>query len=725
MRFGIGVMDSLKFLAGMIFMVYVPGQALCWAGRLHAGRLSGACLSLALGIATTSLMYKLSRWLEADSLFWGWLILALAFFIRRLAHTPFKKQNFSWRMSWTGAALAAVLLLVVGVLWIDNYRNGIRRPDGSVAVNAHYYDGFIRAAVVREVSHTVPPQMPFAAGLPLSYHFGMDCFLAAFHRHLHLDVLDLIHRFTLTLFMGLLTVSAFVFAREVTESEGAGLLAAVLTLFGSGGLAYAATYLLGIYQWGNLFYSFTFFNFVGINSLLPALSLLLMGFFGLSRHLKSGQTPWLVCAALLMALSAEFKLFLLAPVVGALFLAGLLAMIFQKDARLWEALGLTAAFSAPLLAASFLANSGGPQYTVKLRFVDWIRWSLRDLKLTALQRAWADVVHRSQRSVARPLALLPAALIFFFGSLGVSIAAVPGMVKEAVAPRRISPLRLFLIALFGGSVLYIFVIDMSFDGRSRNLVYVFKLGLVVLGIFWAEAVVRFCRRIRPALQVPVILLVLGLSTPNTARFLWIKHQTPIPKLYPAEFVEAAEWSSRGTEPDAVFLHPEAIENLCYFMDRRVVLDASAFSFLPWHLTGAQLKARTEDIRRFFLDPGLNGDVLDTYSVTHVLIPRRAGADFFLLDPGSRRACYIDLGTRRIRKVRKSHELERVFGNDGYMILRVHRLPDDRRSIHIMQEIDGRRVFTPFSGEGEEGPPDVRASDRRGKMTNAERFRKPG
>jgi len=709
LRFGIGVVDSLKFLAALGVMVYIPGQALCWAGRLQAGRLNGVTLAVVLGITTTTLMYKLSRWLEADSLFWGWLILALAFFVWRLSRRPPKKEDFSWRISWTGIGLAGILLLVVWSLWVDNYANGILQPDGSVVINLHYYDGFIRTAVVREVSHTVPPQMPFAAGLPISYHYGMDCFIASFHRYWGLDVLDLIHRFTLTLFMGLLAVSAFVFTRELTESAGAGLLAAFLAVFGSGGFAFAATYLLGIYQWGNIFYSFTFFNFAGINSLLPALSVLIMGFFCLGRYFKSGQGSWLACSALLMALSAEFKMFLLAPVVGALFLAGLLAILFQKDAGLWKAFGLTVAFSAPMIGAAFLSNSGGPQYVFKIRFVDWIRWSLRELKLTALQRAWADVVHRSQVSLTRLLALLPAAATFFFGSLGASIAAVPGMLQESMAPRRISPLRLFLIVLFGGSVLYIFVIDMSFDGRSRNLVYVYKLGLVVLGFFWAEAVVRFCRKIRPALRPLVILLVLGVSVPNTVRFLWIKHQTPFPKVYPAEFIEAAEWASRHTEANAVFLHPVSLESLCYFMDRRVVMDATAFSFLPWHLTEAQLTTRAQDVRRFFDDPGLHGDVLDTYAVTYVLVPRPLEAAFSPSGHRGRSDCYVDLGTKRIRKFRKSHELERIFDNDGYIILRVHVLPDDQRLIYIMQEGNGRRVFIPFADEGEEVAPDSRVS----------------
>ena len=156
-------------------------------------------------------------------------------------------------------------------------------------INTHYYDGFIRNAVVRELSHSVPPQMSFASGFPIGYHYGMDLFLSIFYRHLGLGVLDLIHRFSLTWFFLLFITSMFIFVREMSSSQGAALLAAFLAVFGSGGFAYLATYLLGIYQWGNIFYSFYFFNFAGINSILPAFAVLGTGFFALSRALKTGS----------------------------------------------------------------------------------------------------------------------------------------------------------------------------------------------------------------------------------------------------------------------------------------------------------------------------------------------------------------------------------------------------------------------------------------------------
>lgn len=693
--FGISVGSYLLFLLGLTFVVYIPGLSLCWLAKLKVGRMEMMVLASAMGLVISTMVFKIARWLDLDLLFVLWLVLTIGYFLWHIIKHPPKKQSFSFQITLRGVIFLGIVLLILISLGVDNYRNGIQQPDGSVVINAHYYDGFIRSAVVREVSHSVPPEMPFAAGLPLSYHYGMDLFMAIFHRYLNLNVFDIIHRLCLTWFFLLLFAALFIFIREMTASEETALLGAFLGIFGSGGFAYLVTYGLGIYQWGHIFYSFYFFNFAGINSLLPAFAILAVGFFGLSRYIQTRKVAWLWITALLFALVLEFKMFLLGPVVGALFLTSILCSVLHRDHSLWKVLLLTLFLATPLVLVAYLSNSGGPQYTFGIRFVDWIRWSLRDLKFTSIQLAWADLFHRSQYRLHSFLMVIPALLIFFAGSLGLGILAIPTMLKQFFSFRKFQPHRAFLIALFAGSVIYIFCMDMSFEGRSNNLVYVYKMGLVVLFAFWAELVTRFWRKHKTPVRIMILTGVVLLSIPNTVRFLWIKSQTPQPKVFSAAFVEAADWLNTHTEAEATILHPLDMGNVCYFVNRRVVLDNTGFSFIPWHLTAAQVKQRTRDIDRFFSEARLNAGALDTYDVAYIMIPGGLKSMGDLVEPGDRAECYIDLGTKTLKKYKKSHWVELVFKNSEMDIYKVEIIPEKHREVFLLEKRKGEYLFRKF------------------------------
>jgi MFS family permease len=590
---------------------------------------------------------------------------------------------------------ALVILLVLSVLSIDNYRNGLIQEDGSRVVNMRYYDGYVRNAVVYELSHSIPPEMPFAAGLPLSYHYGMDLFIVIFHRTFDLDLFDLIHRFTLTFFFLLFLSSVYLLARRLSGSDQVALLAAFLAVFSSGGLAYIATYLLGIDQWGNLFYSFYFFHFLGINSLLPGAAVLLTAFFSLGQYLESRSSAWLGLTVLLFALSLEFKMFFLGPIFGTLLLGSILASLFRKDHALWKVFLGTGLLALPFLAFSYITNLNGPRYTFNFQFVDWIRFSLQGLEFTTLQRTWGDLIHRNIWQLRTVAVVLPVLILFFAGSFGLSGLALTRMARDLFAFRRSSLLRVLVILFFIGCVVFYFSVNVKLDGRDRNVtsIYVFLLGMIVLTLCWSEVLLRFLARRKKALRIMLLILVILLSLPNSLRFLWIKSQSPQAREYSSAFLATTDWIRKRTDHESVFLHPPRMLHSCYFMARRVVLDVSGHSFLTWHLTSDQIQSRAEDALRFFEDPFLNADVLDIYRVAYVLAEKQDFPD----DDGfpASVSLYIDMGTKRIRKVKQSHSLTRVFSNQEQVVYRVNPLPEQERQIYVLEEQAGTRIFKRF------------------------------
>lgn len=694
-RFGVSFWDFGKFLLGLTVVVYFPGSALCGLARLKVSRTESVHLAAVIGMAASTAVYKLARLLHAPVLFLLWLSLAAAYFLYRMIKHPPRKQSFSFRISPAGIVFVLLALLVLGVLSVDNYRNGIEQEDGSLVVNMHYYDGYVRNAVVRELSHTLPPQMPFAAGFPLSYHYGMDLFIVIFYEYFDLGVFDLLHRFTLTFFCILFLSSVFLLTRKVSGSSSTALIASFLALFSSGGFAYVASYLMGINQWGNLFYSFYFFHFLGINSLLPGAVILLTGFFCIAFYLESRSVAWMWFTILLFVLSFEFKIFFLGPLLGALFLGSMLGSMFQKDHSLWKVFLGTGLLAVPLLIFSYVSNLNGPRFTFNFQFVDWIRFSLHDLRLIALQRAWGDLIHRGVWQLRSFLAVPAVLLLFFVGSFGMSALALPRMIRELFSVRRKTLLRVFLILFFLGCVLFYFGVNVRLDGRDRNVtnIYVYLMGLIILNLLWAETLMNFVKSKKAAWKFVLLILALLLAIPNSARFLWIKSRTPQPRRYSPALMDTVDWIRDHTDAEGVFIHPLEMDHLCFLMDRRVVLDVSAHSFLTWHLTASQINERTKDINRFFAGPLLNADVLDTYRVDYVL-----GSTGTSLGEGKvpdEISLYFPLKTRQVRKVKKSHVLIREFANEMYYVYRIRSLPEAERGVFLVEEEGGKLTFRRF------------------------------
>ena len=696
-HFGVSPTDFLKFITGFLLLVYIPGQTLLKISKLKAGRIETFSLSLVLGLVTTTVINKFSRWFQAEFLFYLWIIFCLVFFVFWLIKNPPRKKDFAFRITPIGISASLIVLLVFSALVVDNYRNGVRQENGSVIFNMHYYDGFYRNAVSRELSHTVPPQVPAVADLSLSYHYGMDLFVSLFYRYLGLNIFDLNHRFVLTFFFVLLILMLFVLIKELTSSDQAALLGIFLVVFGSGGLAYLSTWFLGISQWGNIFYSFYFFNITNVNSFLPVISILLGGFFCLFKYLKTHCFPWLVFSGVLFALSLEFKTFVIGPVVGALFLSGLILFIKSRDSSILKAWLLTTILALPLLYAAYSHNTGGLPYVFKVGYVDWIILSLSNLKLTYLFLIWKEIILHAQITFINIVMLIPCILIFFLGSFGLGLAALPSVIKEFFSFRKIRPERHFLACFFGGNLLYFFFIQLFLGGRPRNYVhiYAFFLCFIVLTIFWAEKIIKFISRRKKIVGMAILLCVAAISIPNTAQFLWVKVRFPQTRLFSPTFLQTAEWLNKNTSPESVLLHPLNLRYVCYFTDRRVVLDNSSHSYLTFHLTPRQIKKRSGDIQSFYKDPTFNAKFFVSYNVSYVLFGKPLDLPENNKNMSSRIICYSNLGAKETLKYQKSHFLALVYENEDFMIFKVGELPDKEKGVFLLEIEGGKKILQPF------------------------------
>jgi len=643
---------------------------------------------LVLGMTATTLVYRISALINFHPVYLLWLTVMLGCFVFRLIKHPPHKKNFEFSLTRSGIVFLVIILLVVFVLIIDNYRNGIAQPDGSVVTNWHYYDGFTKNNLIRELSHSVPPQIPFAAGIPLSYHHSMELFIAMLYKHFHLGVLDLLHRFTMTFFFALLLMTLFIFIRQITRSNKATLLGVFLIIFGTGGFGYIGG-ILSIYTayWGKIFYSFYFLDLLSINSFLPAFSILFAGFFCLSKYFEHRKISWLIMAGYFLAVVFDYKMSIPLLILGALAFTGLVYFLRYREKSAIYALILTGLMLVPLFLLAYFHNIGGTQFVPKLRFNNWIIFTLVDLKLMFLARPWGELTRHSHVTFVNIALFLPILVGFFLGSFGFSFISLPGVFREFISSRKKNIMRFFLVSFFIFGILIFFCYSLVLGGRPKpwTNIYVFYFSVIILTIFWAEKVIHFSERKKRATKVIILCLIILLSIPNTIHFLWAKLHYPQKKVFEKPFLNACQWLNENTEGESVILHSKNMLHVCYFADRRAVLDISGHSNLVRHLTTSQIEERMADINRFFFNPIINADVLTKYRVSYVWVI--TGHDFtkFPLSGNNRIDCFSRIGGRKIKKYYKTHSLSLAYTNDNYSIFEVQARKYKEDEVYVLKK----------------------------------------
>lgn len=610
-------------------MILIPGTVLFNWLKLKTTFLTAISLILSLGFVSTIILAKFSRWLKIEVIFFCWL----AFTFIRFWPLLLKGRLEFIEVRFSRPFLFGIFFLFLSffiILLIDNFPNGRLLPSGDLALRMRFYDGFLRIAVTHELSHSFPPQLPFAAGYPLNYHYGMDLFFSLFVRYGHLNVFDVNHRLGLTFLAFLLFLNLIVFLRSFLRADSLTLFGTFYLIFGSGGLAYIFCSLFQAPFTGNIFLNFYFHDLISLNSLLPALAIFFVALTCFDEYEKEGRTGWLIAASLFLATLFEFKVFLIVPVATSLLSATGWQFIIHKKKNLIPLTILTGLFSLPLFLTALLSSKNFMGYRFTLKPIDWITHVLRELHLTRWSKIWSAFISGNPNGLYAFIIILVIIIIYLIGAFGLTLLAWPRVLKAIFES---SGLQSFLSCFSLISVAYFFFFNWSLGRLSRNLlnIYVFYAGLIGLSLFFLLNLREFLSKYNPFKKVIILTLLCLLSIPNTGFYLASRIKRPETRIFSHSFVAAANWVQKNIEPEAIILHPTDMRYICYLAGRRVVLDNSIHSYLDFHLPRVKIRERIADVDRFFHDPENNLDVLLKYEVNYIWIDKERGLKLLALD----------------------------------------------------------------------------------------------
>jgi hypothetical protein len=605
--YGLAFLDSIKFLAAVFLLFFVPGTLLVRLTSLrHATGLTGPVVALASGTMIVPVLYKFLRYLdgpiELAFVFFGMCAaVSLYLFLRE---RRFEAGTARWeRADWVG--LLALFALISVLLHFSHFSDVLLEPDGfqfraSDMTESVFHLGFINA-----LADTYPPQALYASGeVDFSgYHLNMHLQTELLARLSGLETLHLVIFYIPLLYFALFVLLPYVFVRESGGTILTALICSAL-LFGAD-LSFIPSTTLDLrpgFAW-TVFFQSTIWSLFTLNGYLPGLLALFLCIFYLRDYFKEDNHGDLVLFALVAYASFGFKSSM-GLHIGAAALATGLLMFFQDTYRrqAWPLIVASAGvLSAILVEIVFLRSAAGATH-VALDPLNSFHDSLKNLGMSGIKVDW----------------YIPMLLLVLLGGLG---ARVIGLFYLFNRLRRKAQ-GIWILVFIGLFYLIGYLVSEMFymgtpEGRNNSGWFYLQSLMAVwflLFLFLVDIQTR-----KKAYLISVIAIVL-ISAPSTLQFLHIRASDKFIQYGPAE-IEMIE-HMRDIDPDSVFLHPLNLDrpSLASNFAGRVSVLSVWVSFVS---EAHKLSERANNIVLFFggnTSEEQRLQVLDKYQVDYIYGP---------------------------------------------------------------------------------------------------------
>lgn len=598
-----------RFLFALFLLFVLPGSLLVRWWRLVSSPIEQLTLATVLGMIVTCSGYVIAAWWGQPQVLWLWIAAGA---LSLIGWGSASRRNLWSRLRRLERSHALLLLALTGgwlpLATLSYYYRNLSRAGLGTLTFVDLSDILLHASVAAELTHTVPPQVPFLAGERLNYHIGMDLVAAVLNRYGGVPLPDLLVRFCPTLFITVGMLAAFCLARRVIGTGAAAAAAALLAVLGED-----LSFIPGLLRnspgiWCvEYFQAPTVFSQYSLNPMVMALGLLFAALFCLHRSLEDRHWGWIAAASLCTAALMQTKVFafvhltLAIGVVLAVHLA-----VFRRPEFLRQSVGIILA-SLPFLLLMAVAQRDNGQFV-------WIVSSgLKTYVKVAFEHArWPLLAIYPALGLAAYLALT-----FGFRSAG-AVALF-----KALRPQQARPFPLLLavfVALGPLLTLSTKVVPRENPGYYDNAIWFLVQSKYVGTILAVGALAGLWRRVgRPARAAMVVVVgVAGLA--STGQFL-----VKMPKLYPLRVLSASEVETVGfldrvARPGDVVFSP---------IDRPLLTLTRLRS--PYHPTdfeasfanGRALAARRQDVKEFWKswERGmLNEPLLLKYRASWVVAP---------------------------------------------------------------------------------------------------------
>jgi hypothetical protein len=498
-----GPLVALAAWAALVFvLVVVPGAVVLDLARVRARPLDDLALSLAAGTGAAAFAYWLAGWFDARGAFFLWPLACLVAAGRGWPRQRERLLAFrdAARRRATLVPLSVAALSLVPLTFLPLYYSNLSLlSDGGLRFYA-LPDLVLHASMSQEVTHSIPPAIPFLPGHTTAYHYTMDILPSVFAAF-GAALTDGCVRIVPTLLTVTTALLLFAAARDWLGSASGAALASLLILFGED-FSWIPGALRGEgVPWSTAYFGMpTTASLYMLNPMLPALGVLAAVVLCLRYGLRGEKGAWLALAAGFVLLLAHYKVFTAVHLLAALGLAGLVAWLRDRD---WRLLAFVAPCGLLLLPSALLMGRGAGAPRVRFLLEPWpyvpgflVRAGLWDAPWLAPLRA---VVAGGFDVLGLVELVFVGLLAYLVGSFGMRVIAVPAIVRALREdPFRVAMAVFVLLGPLVTLTCAIVIPGVPPSQQYNNSVWFYVQAKYVAWMFVVEALRRTTASLSPA-----------------------------------------------------------------------------------------------------------------------------------------------------------------------------------------------------------------------------------
>ena len=606
------VADTLRWLFGVFFCLYVPGRLLLrWVRASGDDMIFGGIHAIALGSAVIPLVYAAFRTIGLPGLLVVFCLAALVIwlfpFLRDLRGGA--RFNEIPRSMWleTRSGLYALCLLALALLLLhfSHFTDVILTGEGFRFRLNDMAETDFHLGIINALRDAYPPQFPYASGTSFShYHLAMHLEVEMFYRLLGISMINLSYFYFPLLFVILLLGAPFLLIRALFKSDTLAFVASLMVLGSDFSFIPGA---LGFYSgrtWTVIFQT-SIWSLFTLNGQLPAVSFFFVAILHLKRFLDRNDLRELILFSLITYGMMGFKSSAGVHVGAAAVLTGLVMISDREKRAAGMKLLLASALVSAFMVLDITVMRGGLGKSTMIYF---------------------DPMNNFTRSLER-LHILPHSMtsyiVLFFcyvaATFGIRVIGFTQIFRAIARPRDYVLVFLFLFIPMGfllSEMLHIGI----FIGAVNNAIWFSATSLIAA---WIPVVYALDAWRRRGISVALAsIIILSMAFPSTLQYFTRRMSYEYYDFRKAD-VEIIEYLDR-LHPGTVVLHPvnQTLPSLAAnFTGQPSVLSYfSSLAMMP--ITEADFLRRVKDTVRFFdvqskID---RAEVIRRYGVTHVYAP---------------------------------------------------------------------------------------------------------
>lgn len=532
----IALVDCLKFITAILFLVYVPGYTVLKLVDYSGNLVSGIFLSLLVGASLGPTIYFLTRIIGLPWLFLLVSFLCLIYFIKEnkditLQLLTTMQRHHMEKIWWMGLLVLFILLFLLNY---SHFSDWVILADKDYLLRSHpTTESMFHLGIINAIADDLTPTFPYFSGYNLPYHLGMHVFAELLCRFTGISTILMVYYFLPLFYFVLIIAIPAIFFYQLTKNIYFSVL------FGFTMFASDLSFLLKMleisenlpYVNAAIAFASPMWGIFTLNGIMPAIPLFFGAAIAFDSYFKENNRKYLLLFILFVTYSFQVKSSMGPHIIGSAFVS-LFALYFINNNKKNRDITVALIISSIMIFYYYYLRSPPTEniQVVEFDFLYGLSRSLGNLKITPF----------SDQHILLILFYIVVFFVYVIGVFGLKIYFIKN-VHDFFTNKITDPTIIFLLSfIVSGFLLSEVLFIGSRESNINNASWFANQSLYAAGFFLIWRISSIASPVKRRLSTLIVILfsfsgtVYFLDVRNSDQYIKIINQ----QLALADFIKA-------------------------------------------------------------------------------------------------------------------------------------------------------------------------------------------